>query len=162
MSYTDEILKRPRDKASYNGAFSGVISTDAADELDPVMVIVAAIDGTIEYGPAPWQPRSDAVLPQRGDDCLIVFDNERIPFVIAWWPVGGGGGGGGGSDTRFTYDHSGTSSTSWVITHGLGLFPAVTLVDNSGNLMMANVHYDSNNQITVSFDVATAGKAYLS
>lgn len=160
MSYADELLKRPRDGASYAGVFSGVISTTAADSTDLVSVIIDAIDGSIEYGPCLWQPRSDPTLPERGDLALIVFDNHRTPYVIAWWPqtvIPGGGG----SDVRYTHTQA-VAATTWTITHNLGLFPAVTLVDNSGNQIFADVNYASNNQVVVTFIAAQAGKAYLS
>jgi len=53
-------------------------------------------------------------------------------------------------------------SATWVIVHSLGYFPAVTVVDSGDNELIANVHYDSFNQVTVTFGAATSGKAYLS
>jgi hypothetical protein len=161
-SYGKELIQRPRDGASFNGVFSGVISTTALTSTDLVSVIIPAVDDQIEYGPCMWQPRSDATLPERGDFALLVFDNERTPYIIAWWPqtiIGGGGG--GTSDVRYVHTQS-SANTTWTITHNLGLFPSVMLVDNSGNVISANINYSSNNQVVVTFDLAQAGKAYLS
>jgi hypothetical protein len=49
----------------------------------------------------------------------------------------------------------------WVITHNLGQFPSVTLLDMSGNVVMAEIQYVDNNQITATFSEPFAGKAYL-
>lgn len=160
MSYAKELIRRPRDGASFNGVFSGVISKTALTAADQVSVIIGAIDANIEYGPCLWQLRSDATLPHRGDFALVVFDNERIPYIIAWWPqtiVPGGGG----SDVHYTHTQT-VANTTWTITHNLGLFPAVSLVDSTGDKIDALIHYNSANQIVVTFDVAVAGKAYLS
>ena len=29
----------------------------------------------------------DVPLPQRGDPCVVVFDEQNRPYVIGWWPV---------------------------------------------------------------------------
>ena len=52
-------------------------------------------------------------------------------------------------------------STSWVITHGLGGKPSVTIVDSADTTVVGDVTYNSNTQITVSFSAAFAGNAYL-
>lgn len=85
-SYGKEHIRRPRDLASFNGVFSCTVSTDALDATDQVMVIIDAVDSQVQFGPCMWQPRSDSTLPLRGDFALVIFDNNRIPYVIAWWP----------------------------------------------------------------------------
>ena len=54
-----------------------------------------------------------------------------------------------------------TPATSWVVEHNLGYRPAVTLVDADDNLILSDVHYDSENQLTVSFLSPQTGKVYL-
>lgn len=49
----------------------------------------------------------------------------------------------------------------WTVTHGLGKFPAVTVVDSGNTVLIPDVHYDSTSQVTISFGMATSGKAYL-
>jgi len=66
-----------------------------------------------------------------------------------------------------TYTHSQTSSSNtWTITHNLGRYPSVTVVDTGGTVLTAAITYNSANQLTVTFfsggsALATTGKAYL-
>lgn len=69
-------------------------------------------------------------------------------------------GGGGGSDAFFEYDQVVPAST-WVITHGLGKFPSVTVVDSSGDTVFGDVHFNDTNTVTVTFSGAFSGVAYL-
>jgi Collagen triple helix repeat (20 copies) len=55
----------------------------------------------------------------------------------------------------------GSPSASWVILHNLNRHPSVTVVDSGDSIIIPTVHYDSMNQITVTFGSATSGKAYL-
>jgi len=68
-------------------------------------------------------------------------------------------------DITYTHNQSSTSDT-WVITHDLGRFPSVTVIDSGGNVLTAAVTYNSENQLTITFlsngsALATTGKAYL-
>ena len=49
----------------------------------------------------------------------------------------------------------------WVITHSLGRYPAVSVVDSSGNVVEGDIRYNSNDQLTISFVGAFGGSAYL-
>lgn len=154
--------------AAWVGNLQGHFTRDVAAVGDPCWVAIQAFSDTgteeLEWGPAVWQPSWGDSLPKRGDMAVIIFDQYRTPWVIAWVPsvyIPAGGGGGGSGDVRYTYTN-GAPSTTWVITHNLGLFPAVELVDNSGNVIYGDIHYDSANQITVTFADAEDGKAYLS
>lgn len=61
-----------------------------------------------------------------------------------------------------TYIHTqGALSATWVITHSLNKRPSVTVIDTGDRVILANVHYDNDNQVTVTFDNATSGKVYL-
>lgn len=54
-----------------------------------------------------------------------------------------------------------SASAEWVITHSLGGYPSVTIVDSSKTHVIGEVQYDSTTQITVSFTAAFSGYAYL-
>lgn len=54
-----------------------------------------------------------------------------------------------------------TPSDYWIISHGLGKFPSVTVVDSAGTLVEGQTHYINENQIELEFFGAFAGKAYL-
>ena len=73
----------------------------------------------------------------------------------------GATGGGGGSDAYYVYDGTGTPATSWTVTHNLGKFPSVSVVDTGGNWLLPDVHYVNTNQLTVSLASPTTGKAYM-
>ena len=92
--------------------------------------------GTVVSGPAP-------VVTLTG-----IAPAQTLNFVL---PVGG------------SYTHNQiTSSTTWTITHNLGFFPAVSVVDSGGNYVIGDVNYVSQNIVTVSFNASFGGKAYLS
>lgn len=52
-------------------------------------------------------------------------------------------------------------SDTWVITHPLGGFPSVTIVDSAATAVIGDVKYDSETQITVTFSAPFSGFAYL-
>lgn len=61
-----------------------------------------------------------------------------------------------------TYTHTqGIASTTWSITHNLGRYPSVSIVDTGGNIIYGHAQYVSENQITLTFSSAFTGKAYL-
>ena len=67
--------------------------------------------------------------------------------------------------TTYTYTQS-SSSNTWTITHNLGRYPSVTVVDTGGTILTAAVTYNSVNQLTITFfsggsALATTGKAHL-
>ena len=53
------------------------------------------------------------------------------------------------------------ASSTWVVTHNLGKFPSVVVQDSAGTQFLAPVFYNSANQLTISMNGATTGKAYL-
>lgn len=54
-----------------------------------------------------------------------------------------------------------SSSAEWTITHNLGKYPSVTIVDSADRVVVGEVEYISTNQLKVSFNAAFSGKAYL-
>lgn len=84
-----------------------------------------------------------------------VLVNEQAPNLVVIRS-----GGGGGNTRRFVYEKPIVSS-EWVITHTLGGFPSVTVVDSAGTQVIGEVKYDSTTQITVKFTAAFSGYAYL-
>ena len=61
---------------------------------------------------------------------------------------------------RHTFTQQAAAST-WVITHSLGGKPQVTIVDSADTVVVGDVTYNSNSQITVSFTTPFSGYAYL-
>lgn len=65
--------------------------------------------------------------------------------------------------SRVAYVHTqGTSSSSWVITHNLNFYPNITVKDSAGSIVEGEIVYDSANQVTLNFQAAFSGLAYLS
>ncbi len=61
---------------------------------------------------------------------------------------------------RFVFTQA-VASSSWTITHDLDGFPSVSVVDSAGSHVVGDVEYNSTSSITVSFESAFAGTAYL-
>lgn len=64
------------------------------------------------------------------------------------------------ADLSYTH-YQDVAQDHWVITHGLGKYPSVTIVTSAGEQIQADVQYISSNVVEVSFVGAFAGVAYL-
>jgi hypothetical protein len=66
-------------------------------------------------------------------------------------------------DTTHSYVHTqGTPSAIWTITHNLGYYPGVNVVDSAGTEVEGEVTYLDANTVRVNFSAGFSGKAYLS
>ena len=63
-------------------------------------------------------------------------------------------------DTNFEYTQN-LAATTWTINHNLGKYCSVTVVDTNNDVIFGEVHYNSPNQIVLTFTAAFSGKAYL-
>lgn len=66
----------------------------------------------------------------------------------------------GGQDYEYNEQFPVAAST-WEINHNLGRFPSITTVDSAGSEITGAVTYNNENKITVVFNSATSGNAYL-
>ena len=64
------------------------------------------------------------------------------------------------SDKNYVWTQS-SSANAWVITHNLGKYPSVTVVDSAGTVVIGIVNYNSLNQVTMTFKATFSGKAYF-
>lgn len=64
------------------------------------------------------------------------------------------------STRRYVFSQS-SPSNIWSITHGLGGRPSVTVVDSAGTMVIGEVTYISDSQVTVEFTAPFSGYAYL-
>jgi hypothetical protein len=55
-----------------------------------------------------------------------------------------------------------TVSSTWSITHNLGIYPNVTTTDITGFVIEGETTYPTVNTVTVTFSIASTGFAYLS
>jgi hypothetical protein len=66
------------------------------------------------------------------------------------------------SQTRDYYVHDQQqSSASWVVNHNLNKFASVNVVDTANSEIIADVTYNSANQLTITFSTPISGKAYI-
>ena len=64
------------------------------------------------------------------------------------------------ADKEFIFTQ-GVASDTWVINHNLEKFPSVTIVDSGNNVVVGDVQYNTENKLTVTFNAAFSGKAYI-
>lgn len=63
--------------------------------------------------------------------------------------------------SAYTHNQSASAST-WTVTHNLGFFPSVSVVDSGGTTVIGDVSYITEHQVSISFSAAFGGKAYFS
>jgi hypothetical protein len=63
--------------------------------------------------------------------------------------------------TSYVHVQSSPQAT-WTVVHSLGYRPGVSVVDSADNLVIGNITYVDDNQLTIAFSSAFAGRAYLS
>ena len=63
-------------------------------------------------------------------------------------------------DANFVFTQ-GIPSATWNITHNLGKFPSVSVVDTADQLMYGDTEYFDENSLTITFSAPFSGKAYL-
>lgn len=66
-----------------------------------------------------------------------------------------------GGNTRRQRHTQAVASQTWVITHSLGGRPSITIVDSAETVVIGEVTYNSDSQITVEFTAPFSGYAYL-
>lgn len=83
-------------------------------------------------------------------------DEQIAQEIIEYFQEHGGSPGQG-----YLYDRNSIVASTWIIDHNLNKYPQITLIDDDGNLVEADVFYSSLNRVTVTFAQPTSGKAVL-
>ena len=65
-----------------------------------------------------------------------------------------------GVDASFIFSQN-SNADVWEVEHNLDKYPSVTIVDSGDNIVYAEVQYVDSNNLTIRFNGATSGKAYL-
>ncbi len=65
-----------------------------------------------------------------------------------------------GGDKHYVHNQT-SASNSWDVTHNLGKFSSVTVVDSSYNRIEGEVIYNDINSLTINFTASFSGKAYI-
>jgi hypothetical protein len=124
------------------------------------------VDIVVTPSPAITVTVSPAVTPTTSPTEVSVFEGQPGPKGEKGdtGPAGATGPQGpSGIIQSIAYAHTQNAvSSTWSITHNLEFYPNVALVDSAGSLIEGTVTYTSATIITVTFGVATSGKAYLS
>jgi hypothetical protein len=111
-----------------------------------------------------WTPRQPVYLGAAGS-LTQVLPLAGYPLVVGWavsaiaLRVGVSGAGGDGPHTLAFQQQS--PATSWEIDHGLNRFPAVVILDSSGDEVEADVVYLSAGSLRIDFAYAVSGQAFL-
>ena len=145
-----------------------VIDNEVGTELivDSVTnVEIEVVDNTMVQDLVIESPEVDLVVEKLEDLILTPETITDIEVIFASnigppGPPGSPGppGGSSGSTHIFT---QGSPTNVWVVLHNLGWYPSVTVVDTGGSVVEPDVHYDSEDQLTIKFGSPTTGKAYL-
>lgn len=67
---------------------------------------------------------------------------------------------GDGADKNYVHNQSETSD-EWTINHNLNKYCSVTVVDDNNDVVIGEIHYNSMNQVTLTFTASFSGKAYF-
>lgn len=84
MSVHEELLGEAT--PAIEGLWEGVIASNPGDVGDLIEFTIPAVDADLKFGPCRWMSRDATSLPVKGDTCLVAFDNNAAPWVVAWWP----------------------------------------------------------------------------
>lgn len=88
------------------------------------------------------------------------------PTIELWVDsdASGGGSGGGGSTGTISYvHHQDTVAASWIVSHMLGWFPNVTVIDSGGATCEGDIAHIDDNTLTIQFSGGGfTGVAFLS
>jgi hypothetical protein len=76
------------------GPFSAKVVKSPADYSSAVYVTIPSFDRHKTFGPCLWAAQGGD-LPQPGDSCIVLIDDQNRMWVVQWWPQVPGGGGDG-------------------------------------------------------------------
>lgn len=67
---------------------------------------------------------------------------------------------GDGNDAHLVHDQQ-TAADTWEITHNLGKYPAVTVIDSAGDQVEGDLQYLGLNTVRITFGAAFSGRAFF-
>lgn len=65
-----------------------------------------------------------------------------------------------GNDANLVHDQQ-TAADTWEITHNLGKYPAVTVIDSAGDQVEGDLRYLGLNTVRITFGAAFSGRAFF-
>jgi hypothetical protein len=67
--------------------WKGIIVTQPLNPAGFVGVSIIDMNPDLVFNNVHWQARDNMSLPEVGDECLVIFDNNREPWIVTWWPA---------------------------------------------------------------------------
>jgi len=133
------------------------ILADILDLFDePILDSTVTVDGT-SLIPLFKGPNDVRELFVKGDSGVHRIFARTVDIV----DEAAFGGGGGGEVFRYVHDQA-IPDNEWTVTHSLGGYPSVTIVDSAGTEVVGSVEYLDSDTIRVTFNSGFAGRAFLS
>lgn len=83
-----------------------------------------------------------------------------MKFDVKFGVVYKGEGSGGGNDKNYIYEQT-EPKNAWIITHNLGKYPCVEIINDNNIKIMGEIEYISENEIIARFNKEYTGKAIL-
>lgn len=137
--------------------FTSLTSGDLAKDINDITAAIQAIERVLGTNPSGVDASVKAALTglQASLASLQASQNQLAGQVAALEMVPGP------ANTFYEYNQL-VPATTWVITHNLGRFPAVTVVDSAGTVVEGDVDYVSTTQVVLTFSTPFSGRAWLS
>lgn len=83
---SSELFENLPDRSPMQRTWAAVIASNPSDFADLVSVTIPGLDANLRWEDCKWQARNDVDFPQRGNTCLVIFDDNMQLWVVAWWP----------------------------------------------------------------------------
>ena len=121
-------------------------TTVTVNEITQTLVIEGATDSLTSDAPT-----------------VVLTDVEAGPQGPAGpaGPAGADGAAGSGSANSTVVHDQSSANATWTMTHNLGRYPAIDIIDSAGNHVIGDIKHNSINQLVATFDNAFAGKAII-
>lgn len=105
---------------------------------------------------------SSMVTSVNGKTGAVVIDYSDIAANIDWSATNGSSNGAPVNQVKFVYTQA-EISNEWNITHNLGFFPNITILDNDvpPRIIEADIRYLNSNSVKIIMNTAMSGVAYL-
>ena len=163
-----------------NGEFSGPVDGAAINTITTLEIsgIDASSQNTVQF--MEYLVNNDIIISQQNE--ISVFGHFKMDsytlnggvYTLALTYIGGNGTlidgnyydlavftlSSRSSDLTFIFNQA-APATTWNITHNLGKFPSITVVDTGNTAVNGQYDYIDDNNIVLTFTAPFAGKAYL-
>ena len=104
--------------------------------------------------------RNDIPIDRRKEGMLVFVRGDGVTYQLindVWEVFAGSSGAGDKHDVHV----QGNASAVWNVTHNMGKFPAVDVIDTGGTNVEGDIFYVDANNLTLTFSAPFTGTAYL-